>query len=140
MSQSNESNPPNLPQPNTRRRGVLRLAGSAALAAPALILGRQAWSAPRKLTFAWNQNSFCLTPIVVAQERGFFEKNGLQVDLINYSGSTDQLLESIATGKADAAVGMIHRWLKPLEAASTSRSSAVPTAAACGWWAPRRRA
>jgi NitT/TauT family transport system substrate-binding protein len=53
---------------------------------------------------------------VLAQERGFFEKNGLQVDLINYSGSTDQLLESIATGKADAAVGMIHRWLKPLEA------------------------
>ncbi|HBO80947.1 MAG TPA: ABC transporter substrate-binding protein, partial [Cupriavidus sp.] len=83
---------------------------------PALILGRQAWSAPRKLTFAWNQNSFCLTPIVVAQEKGFFEKNGLQVDLINYSGSTDQLLESIATGKDDAAVGMINRWLKPLEA------------------------
>ncbi|WP_456281130.1 ABC transporter substrate-binding protein [Cupriavidus sp. JZ107] len=99
-----------------RRRDVLRLAGAAAIAAPALILGRRAWSAPRKLTFAWNQNSFCLTPIVVAQEKGFFEKNGLQVDLINYSGSTDQLLESIATGKADAAVGMIHRWLKPLEA------------------------
>ncbi len=89
---------------------------AAAIAAPALILGRQAWSAPRKLTFAWNQNSFCLTPVVVAQERGFFEKNGLQVELINYSGSTDQLLESIATGKADAAIGMIHRWLKPLEA------------------------
>lgn len=103
-------------QPDARRRQVLRLAGTAAIAAPALILGRQALSAPRKLTFAWNQNSFCLTPVVVAQERGFFEKNGLQVDLINYSGSTDQLLESIATGKADAAVGMIHRWLKPLEA------------------------
>ncbi|RZT41711.1 ABC transporter substrate-binding protein [Cupriavidus agavae] len=108
MSQSNS--------PDARRRQVLRLASGAAIAAPALILGRQAWSAPRKLTFAWNQNSFCLTPIVVAQEKGFFEKNGLQVDLINYSGSTDQLLESIATGKADAAVGMIHRWLKPLEA------------------------
>ncbi|MCT9124756.1 ABC transporter substrate-binding protein [Cupriavidus gilardii] len=102
--------------PTARRRDVLRLAGAAAIAAPALMLGRRAWSAPRKLTFAWNQNSFCLTPIVVAQEKGFFEKNGLQVDLINYSGSTDQLLESIATGKADAAVGMIHRWLKPLEA------------------------
>lgn len=102
--------------PTARRRDVLRLAGAAAIAAPALIFGRRAWSAPRKLTFAWNQNSFCLTPIVVAQEKGFFEKNGLQVDLINYSGSTDQLLESIATGKADAAVGMIHRWLKPLEA------------------------
>lgn len=98
------------------RRKVLHAVAATALAAPALILGRRAYSQPRKLTFAWNQNSFCLTPIVVAQERGFFEKNGLHVDLINYSGSTDQLLESIATGKADAAVGMIHRWLKPLEA------------------------
>ena len=35
--------------------------------------------------------------------------------LINYSGSTDQLLETLATGKADAAVGMALRWLKPLE-------------------------
>ncbi|EON20757.1 ABC transporter substrate-binding protein [Cupriavidus necator] len=110
MSQDNNNHA------DPRRRSVLRLAGAAAIAAPSLILGRQAWSAPRKLTFAWNQNAFCLTPIVVAQEKGFFEKNGLQVDLINYSGSTDQLLESIATGKADAAVGMIHRWLKPLEA------------------------
>ncbi|HEY9065883.1 MAG TPA: ABC transporter substrate-binding protein, partial [Burkholderiaceae bacterium] len=75
----------------------------------------RAFAAPRKLTFAWNANAFCLTPIVAAVERGFFEKNGLEVDLINYTGSTDQLLESLATGKADAAVGMIHRWLKPLE-------------------------
>jgi NitT/TauT family transport system substrate-binding protein len=98
------------------RRKVLRLAGVAALAAPALILGRQAWSAPRKLHFSWNQNAFCLTPTVIAQEKGFFERNGLQVDLVNYSGSTDQLLEAIATGKSDAGIGMIHRWLKPLEA------------------------
>jgi NitT/TauT family transport system substrate-binding protein len=98
------------------RRQVLRLAGAAALAAPALILGRQAWSAPRKLRFSWNQNAFCLTPTAIAQEKGFFEKNGLQVDLVNYSGSTDQLLEAIATGKSDAGIGMIHRWLKPLEA------------------------
>lgn len=52
----------------TRRR-LLRAAGAAALAAPAITLGRRAWSAPplKKLTFAWNQNAFCLTPIVVAQ-------------------------------------------------------------------------
>lgn len=98
------------------RRRLLRAASAAAVAAPAISLGGRAWSAPRKLTFAWNQNAFCLTPIVVAQERGFFEKNGLEVELVNYAGSTDQLLESIATGKADAAVGMIHRWLKSLEA------------------------
>jgi NitT/TauT family transport system substrate-binding protein len=102
--------------PSPERRKLLRLAGAATLAAPALILGRQAWSAPRKLHFSWNQNAFCLTPTVIAQEKGFFEKNGLQVDLVNYSGSTDQLLEAIATGKSDAGIGMIHRWLKPLEA------------------------
>lgn len=98
-----------------RRRQLLQVAGAAALA-PLAAATTRAWAAPRKLTFAWNANAFCLTPIVVAQELGFFERNGLQVDLVNYTGSTDQLLESLATGKADAAVGMIHRWLKPLEA------------------------
>ncbi|MEJ8814825.1 ABC transporter substrate-binding protein [Variovorax ureilyticus] len=97
------------------RRGVLRTGGAAAVVAASGLITTRAWSQQRKLTFAWNASAFCLSPVVVAQERGFFEKNGLQVDLINYTGSTDQLLESLATAKADAAVGMIHRWLKPLE-------------------------
>lgn len=99
----------------TTRRTLLKAAGVAAIA-PVAVVTSGALAAPRKLTFAWNANAFCLSPIVVAQELGYFERNGLQVDLINYTGSTDQLLESLATGKADAAVGMIHRWLKPLEA------------------------
>lgn len=101
-----------------KRRKLLRAAGAAAVAAPLLSIGRKSWSAPplKKLTFAWNQGAFCLTPIVVAKDAGIFEKNGLDVSFINYSGSTDQLLQAISTGKADAAVGMIHRWLKPLEA------------------------
>ncbi|MBP6895432.1 NitT/TauT family transport system substrate-binding protein [Pseudacidovorax sp. 1753] len=103
-----------LPLPASRRQ-LLRAGGAAAVVAAGGLLASRAWSQPRKLTFAWNASAFCLTPVVVAQERGFFEKNGLQVDLINYTGSTDQLLESLATAKADAAVGMIHRWLKPLE-------------------------
>ncbi|MDR2128335.1 MAG: ABC transporter substrate-binding protein [Burkholderiaceae bacterium] len=106
------------------RRALLRAAGSSALAAtPLFALGgsarAQQAAAPAKalvpLQFAWNQTSFCLTPVAVAKETGIFAKHGLDVSLINYAGSTDQLLESIATGKADAAVGMIHRWLKPLE-------------------------
>lgn len=97
------------------RRHVLRAGGAAAVIASSGLLASRAWSQPRKLSFAWNAIAFCLSPVVVAQERGFFEKNGLQVDLVNYTGSTDQLLESLATAKADAAVGMIHRWLKPLE-------------------------
>jgi NitT/TauT family transport system substrate-binding protein len=98
------------------RRGVIRAGAAAAAAASFGILSSRAFGAPRKLTFAWNANAFCLSPVLVAIERGYFERNGLDVDLVNYTGSTDQLLESLATGKADAAVGMIHRWLKPLEA------------------------
>jgi len=69
----------------------------------------------KKITFAWNATAACLVGVTVAKEKGFFEKNGLDVELINYSGSTDQLLETLATGKADAAIGMALRWLKPLE-------------------------
>jgi NitT/TauT family transport system substrate-binding protein len=98
------------------RRHLLRAAAGAAVLGPVAIATSGALAAPRKLTFAWNASAFCLSPVVVAQELGYFERNGVQVDLINYTGSTDQLLESLATGKADAAVGMIHRWLKPLEA------------------------
>lgn len=69
----------------------------------------------KKITFAWNAGAPCLVTVTVAKEKGFFAKHGLDVDLINYSGSTDQLLETLATGKADAAIGMALRWLKPLE-------------------------
>ena len=51
----------------------------------------------------------------VAIDHGFFQKHNLDVELVNYSGSTDQLLEAIATGKSDAGLGMALRWLKPLE-------------------------
>jgi NitT/TauT family transport system substrate-binding protein len=125
MTQKNDILPVGAVSPvNAGRRSLLRAAGSAALAAPLLALGGNAWAQAASkpaasrltpLTFAWSQVSFCLTPIPVAKETGIFEKNGLDVNLINYSGSNDQLLESLATGKADAAVGMIHRWLKPLE-------------------------
>jgi NitT/TauT family transport system substrate-binding protein len=51
----------------------------------------------------------------VAIDQGFFRKQNLDIELVNYSGSTDQLLEAIATGKSDAGLGMALRWLKPLE-------------------------
>jgi NitT/TauT family transport system substrate-binding protein len=69
----------------------------------------------KKVTFAWNAGAPCLLAVTVAQDKGFFAKHGLDVDLVNYAGSTDQLLETLATGKADAAVGMALRWLKPME-------------------------
>jgi NitT/TauT family transport system substrate-binding protein len=70
---------------------------------------------PRKLKLSWNAGAVCLAPVPVAIDFGFFQKQDLDVELVNYSGSTDQLLEAIATGKSDAGLGMALRWLKPLE-------------------------
>ncbi len=69
----------------------------------------------RKIKVAWNANALCIAPILVAQQDGIFARNGLEVELVNFAGSTDQLLEAISTGKADAGIGMILRWIKPLE-------------------------
>ncbi|KAF1022654.1 MAG: putative thiamine biosynthesis protein [Paracidovorax wautersii] len=85
------------------RRRVLRATG--AFAQP-----------KKKITLAWSQASYCHSPIPVAFERGIFEQNGLQVETLNWAGAADQLLEALATNKADVGVGLIHRWLKPLEA------------------------
>ena len=93
------------------------LAGTAAAGAAAAALAPlPVLSQPRKITFAWSQASFCQVPVPIALERGFFEKNGLQVEVLNWGGAADQLLEALATGKAEVGVGLIHRWVKPLEA------------------------
>jgi len=69
----------------------------------------------RNLRLTWNASAICTVGVPVAQTKGYFEKRNLAVELINFGGSTDQLLEAIASGKADAGVGMALRWLKPLE-------------------------
>ena len=123
------------------RRSLLRGGAAAALAAPLGVWGAQAFpftpaskidfsefpicrassdapaltGAPRKLKLSWNAGAVCLAPLPVAIDHGFFQKQNLDVELVNYSGSTDQLLEAIATGKSDAGLGMALRWLKPLE-------------------------
>jgi NitT/TauT family transport system substrate-binding protein len=124
------------------RRALLRGGAAVALALPAGVIGAQAFpfrpttpdidftqfpicktasdapalaGAPRKLKLSWNAGAVCLAPLPVAIDHGFFQKHNLDVELVNYSGSTDQLLEAIATGKSDAGLGMALRWLKPLE-------------------------
>ena len=124
------------------RRTLLRGGAAAALAAPVGVFGAQAFpfraatpaidfsefpicrtasdappltGAPRKLKLSWNAGAVCLVPLPVAIDHGIFKKHNLDVELVNYSGSTDQLLEAIATGKSDAGLGMALRWLKPLE-------------------------
>jgi len=70
---------------------------------------------PRQLKLAWNANSVCTVAALVAKDRGVFAEHNLDVELFNFGGTTDQLLEAIATGKADAGIGLALRWLKPLE-------------------------
>jgi NitT/TauT family transport system substrate-binding protein len=67
------------------------------------------------LRLAWNGTSICTVGVAVAQEKGFFAKHNIEPEFIKWGGSTDQLLEAIATAKADAGVGMALRWLKALE-------------------------
>jgi len=69
----------------------------------------------RELKLTWNANAICTVGVSVADQRGIFTRHNLKVELIDFGGSTDQLLEAIASGKADAGVGMALRWLKPLE-------------------------
>src|ERR1700704_6813740 len=122
------------------RRALLRAGAAAAFAAPMGVFGAQAFpfraatpnidfsefpickassdaaplaGAPRKLKLSWNAGAVCLAPLPVAIDHGFFQKQNLDVELVNSSGSTDQLLEAIATGKTDAGLGMALRWLKP---------------------------
>jgi NitT/TauT family transport system substrate-binding protein len=106
----------------TARRAWLRkttwAAGAAALGGASLSLtslqaGAQSNLKPLKLS--WNASAICTAPVAVALKQGIFQKHGLQVELVNFAGSTDQLLEAIATGKSDAGVGMALRWIKPLE-------------------------
>jgi NitT/TauT family transport system substrate-binding protein len=128
-------------QPVISRRAILTGAGAVALAAPFVLSARGSVAGPippfptglpdsavcrvadsvaatgplKKVSLAWNAGAACLVGITTTKEKGIFAKHGLDVELVNFSGSTDQLLETIATGKADAAVGMALRWLKPLE-------------------------
>jgi NitT/TauT family transport system substrate-binding protein len=70
---------------------------------------------PRKVNLAWMPTALCHIAVPVADKRGFFAKHNLDVEFVNWAGSTDLLLEAISTGKADAGVGMALRWLKPME-------------------------
>ena len=76
---------------------------------------RGGYGCAQEAELSWNAAAVCLAPLPVGVEQGIFLKHGLDVELVNFGGSTDQLLEAIATGKSDAGVGMALRWLKPLE-------------------------
>jgi NitT/TauT family transport system substrate-binding protein len=69
----------------------------------------------RKLRFAYNGTGICTAAIPVALHRGYYAKHNLDVEFVQLAGSTDQMLQALATDKADAGGSMLLNWLKPLE-------------------------
>jgi ABC-type nitrate/sulfonate/bicarbonate transport system substrate-binding protein len=87
---------------------------------------------PRKaLRLTWNASAICTVGVPVAQTKGYFDKRNLSVESINFGGSTDPLLEAIATGKADAGSAWRFAGSNPWSRASTYTSPTRSTAAAC---------
>ena len=72
-------------------------------------------AAPREIKMVWNSSSICTVGVPVAEQRGFFAKRNIKIEKVNIAGAVDQLLELLASGKADAGAGMAWGWLKPLE-------------------------
>jgi NitT/TauT family transport system substrate-binding protein len=69
----------------------------------------------RHLRFAYNGTGICTAAVPVALHRGYFEKHNLDVEFVALAGTTDQMLQALATDKADAGGSMLLNWLKPLE-------------------------
>jgi NitT/TauT family transport system substrate-binding protein len=51
----------------------------------------------------------------VALHRGYFTQHNLDVEFLQLAGNTDQMLQALATDKADTGASMLLSWLKPLE-------------------------
>lgn len=94
--------------------GAVGLAGTTPFVAGDLRRAN-AQASPKPIKIAWNAGAVCSAPVGYAIQKGILAKHGIAAETVNFAGSTEQLLEAIATGKADAGVGMVLRWLKPLE-------------------------
>ncbi|HEY3376306.1 MAG TPA: ABC transporter substrate-binding protein [Armatimonadota bacterium] len=55
----------------------------------------------------------CLAPAFVAYEKGFFKQEGLDAELVPQDFDVQK--DALATDKIDAALGLLDKWLKPLE-------------------------
>ncbi|PWC40427.1 hypothetical protein TSO221_25370 [Azospirillum sp. TSO22-1] len=94
--------------------GALSKAGDVCLAAfqgnaPALS------GPPVKVRFAYNGTGICSASVPVALHRGYFKKHNLDVEFVALAGNTDQMLQALATEKAEVGISMLLSWLKPLE-------------------------
>jgi NitT/TauT family transport system substrate-binding protein len=75
---------------------------------------------PAKVRFAYNGTGVCSAAVPVALHRGYFAKHNLDVEFLALAGTTDQMLEALATSKAEVGISMLLSWLTRLLAAKES--------------------
>lgn len=68
-----------------------------------LIIPTQSASAQERMRIAWAGATPSNTPIWVADQKGFFKKNGLQAEVINISASTI-VIQALLTGELDLII------------------------------------
>jgi len=88
---------------NIRRLGALAVSGSLALSSFAVLAAGGASAAPLKnVTFAYDfpGADFELTPVVIAQDLGYFKQAGLNVKVV-FPPNTSTTTKMLATGSAD---------------------------------------
>lgn len=102
------------------RRDLLRSAGAVAgIGAAGALAGRGVRGAlagdliPIKLE--WTEVAACHSPVGFGVEKGFFRKQGLDVELFYQGASGQTLIQALATRKAEAGPGLLYDWLKPIE-------------------------
>ncbi len=81
----------------------------------AMPIRRCACQSPTRSSWRSIKARYALRRSPSPSSRRFSVNITLDVEFVNFGNSTDVLLEAIATGKADAGVGMALRWLKALE-------------------------
>src|ERR1700710_1034150 len=86
---------------------ICRVAADTSMITPA--------ATPREIKMMWNSNGICTVGVPVAEHLGLFAKRNIKIEKVNVAATADQILEALASGKADAGYGMAWIWLKPLE-------------------------
>ena len=89
------------------RSPICRVAAAAAAIAPG--------ATPRELKICWNANAVCNVGLRSPTRTASSPSTISRSKRSTFAGATDQLLELLASGKADAGVGMALGWMKPLE-------------------------
>lgn len=103
------------------RRAALRTVGAIGIgaAATAAAFTRSTSYAvagnPTKLRLSWDEVAACNSPAAFAVKTGFYAKHKLDIDLVYQGASGQTLIQSIATDKTDAGIGLLFDWIKPLE-------------------------